>query len=291
VIITEPSNPWTVGIGSVFSREFYQLAASRLKPGGIVSQWFHVYEMNDAVLSLVLRTFSSVFPYTEVWDARNGDIIMLGSLQPWRAGPDVFRQGFAINRVRTDMAMINIKSPEALLARQVASQRTGFAIAGEGPMQSDMFPILEYAAPEAFFMSAGSRMLERYDERTQQQLLAPPEKRAALRSLSAPEAQYVFSDFSTMSGELYGCLFGNLSSNNVPCAFNTRQPVPMPGSGGTILDQAEKAFSNGNLSQARQLAALALKQKPDDVMAGYVERVIERAEKTRTVDGKIQATR
>ena len=291
VIITEPSNPWTVGIGSVFSREFYQLAASRLKPGGIVSQWFHVYEMNDAVLNLVLRTFSSVFPYMEVWDARNGDIIMLGSLQPWRTGPDVFQQGFAINRVRTDMAMINIKSPEALLARQVASQRTGFAIAGEGPLQSDMFPVLEYAAPEAFFMSAGSRMLERYDERTQQQLLAPPEKRAALRSLSAPEAQYVFSDFSTMSGELYGCLFGNLSSNNVPCAFNTSESAPAPGSGGTVLDQAEKAFSNGNLSQARQLAALALKQKPDDVMAGYVARVIERAEKTRAVDDKIQATR
>jgi predicted membrane-bound spermidine synthase len=34
VIIAEPSNPWTVGIGSVFSRDFYQIAASRLKPGG-----------------------------------------------------------------------------------------------------------------------------------------------------------------------------------------------------------------------------------------------------------------
>ena len=34
VIITEPSNPWTVGVGSVFSQEFYNLAARRLKPGG-----------------------------------------------------------------------------------------------------------------------------------------------------------------------------------------------------------------------------------------------------------------
>ena len=44
VIVAEPSNPWTVGIGSVFSREYYELAASRLKPGGIMAQWFHVYE-------------------------------------------------------------------------------------------------------------------------------------------------------------------------------------------------------------------------------------------------------
>ncbi len=31
VIITEPSNPWFVGTGSVFSREYYQLAASRFE--------------------------------------------------------------------------------------------------------------------------------------------------------------------------------------------------------------------------------------------------------------------
>ena len=151
VIITEPSNPWFVGIGSVFSREYYQLAASRLKPGGIVAQWFQVYETQDDMVELVLRTFNSVFPYMEIWDAGAGDIVLLGSKQPWATGPDVFQQGFAIDRVRTDMWMIDIQSPEALLARQLASQQTGFAIAGPGPMQSDLFPILEYAAPRAFF--------------------------------------------------------------------------------------------------------------------------------------------
>ncbi len=157
VIITEPSNPWTVGIGSVFSREFYELAASRLKPGGIVAQWFHVYEMHDDIVELVLRTFHSVFPYMEIWDAGAGDIVMLGSKQPWATGPDVFQQGFAIDRVRTDMWMIDIQSPEALLARQLASQQTGFAIAGPGPLQSDLFPILEYAAPRAFFHGQPAR--------------------------------------------------------------------------------------------------------------------------------------
>ena len=66
VIVAQPSNPWTVGIGSVFSREFYELSAHRLKPGGIMAQWFHVYEMHDGIVSLVLRTFSSVFPFVEI---------------------------------------------------------------------------------------------------------------------------------------------------------------------------------------------------------------------------------
>ena len=284
VIITEPSNPWTVGVGSVFSREFYEIAASRLKPGGLICQWFHVYETSDEIVKLVLRTFGSVFPYMEVWDTRDGDIVILGSLQPWPTGPEVFRQGFAIDRVRTDMAMININSPEALLARQVASQRTGFAIAGDGPIQSDLFPILEYAAPKAFFMGNGTRMLDQFDERTRQQLLARPEKNAALHSLSISEAQYVFSDFSTINGELDGCLFGYPSSANVPCVFQTPQPAPSSESDGSAVAIAEKNFSAGNLKQAEVLATTILKQNPNDTQAGYLLRVIEREMKSHAAD-------
>jgi len=291
VIITEPSNPWTVGVGSVFSREYHELAARRLKPGGIAAQWFHVYEMHDGIVGLVLRTFSLVFPFVEVWDTGNGDIVMLGALQPWRTGPEVFRQGFAIERVATDMGMLDIRSPETLLARQLASQRTGFAIAGDGPIQSDLFPVLEYAAPRAFYIGIGSRMLDRFDERTRQQLLAPAEKRAALRSLPMVTAQILFSTFSTVNGELYGCLFGNPSSASVPCVFQTPQPSPPPGAGGTTLDQAAAAFDAGALDQAEQLTALAFKQNPGDPLAGYLARVVDREKQMRRATDNNRAAR
>ncbi len=87
-IITEPSNPWSAGVGSVFSKDFYNLAACRLKPGGLMVQWFHIYEMQDEIILLLLRTFGSVFPYMEVWDPTGGDIILIGSLQPWETGPE-----------------------------------------------------------------------------------------------------------------------------------------------------------------------------------------------------------
>ena len=279
-IITEPSNPWTVGVGSVFSREFYELAASRLKPGGIMTQWFHIYETQDGIVDLVLRTFTSVFPYVEVWDTGSGDIILLGSLQPWRTGPDVFRQGFNIERVKQDMWMINIQSPEALLARQLASQRTGFAIAGKGPLQSDMFPILEYEAPRAFYLSAGSRILERYDERTRQQLLAPAEKEKVLRGLPKSEAQLVFDDFLSMNGELYGSIFGAPSSASIPCVFQAAQSAPPPASSGSPLDLAARAFASGDLPQARQLVDSVLQQNPADASAGYLSRIIEREQRS-----------
>jgi predicted membrane-bound spermidine synthase len=276
VLITEPSNAWTVGVGSVFSREFYELVSRRLKPGGIICQWFHVYEMNDETLTLVLRTFGSVFPYVEIWDIGT-DIIFLGSQQPWQTGPEVFQKGFAIERVKTDMEMINIKSPEALMARQMASQRTGFAIAGDGPVQTDLSPILEYAAPKALFIAAGSRLLERYDERTRQQLLAPMEKRQTLSSLALDGLQYLFSgDFGTGNGELYGCLWGNAAAANIPCIFHTEQSRPDTIGDNPALAGALEAFAAGRIPDAEQIVRAALTRNPSDEQALYLERVFER---------------
>ena len=257
VIIAQPSNPWTAGIGSVFSREFYQIAASRLKPGGIMAQWFHVYEMHDGIVSLVLRTFSSEFPYVEIWDSNGGDIIMLGSFQPWRTGPEVFREGFALEGVRSDLASIGIHSPESLLARQLASQRTAFAIAGDGPVQSDLFPVLEYAAPRAFYIGAGSQMLAQFDERTRQQSLAPDDKLATLRALTATEVQSVFSTYTTVNQELLASVRNDISG--VPCVFNTNSPPAIS------LDAALNA----------------LKQNPDDPLTGYFTRIAAREQQLR----------
>ncbi len=183
VIIAEPSNPWTVGIGSVFSREFYHLAASRLKSDGLMVQWFHVYEMNDGIVSLVVRTFGSVFPVMEIWDASDGDILMLGAQHSWESGPQVFASAFALPGPRQDLQTIGLLTPKTVMVRQLASQRTAFAIAGPGPIQTDEFPVLEYAAPEAFFIGQSSTVLSRYDERTWQADLAPVEKTRLLSRL------------------------------------------------------------------------------------------------------------
>lgn len=184
VIISQPSNPWMIGVGSVFSREFYELGASRLKDGGILCQWFHVYEMNDDIVGLVFRSFTSVFPCVEIWDAGPGDVILLGSKQPWKSSPDVVREAFNRPEPRKDFASIGLGSPEVLWGLQLASQRTGFAMAGEGPVQSDAFPILEYEAPKAFYIGASSVMPVIFDERTWQMDLAPAGKRSALAALN-----------------------------------------------------------------------------------------------------------
>jgi predicted membrane-bound spermidine synthase len=202
VIISEPSNPWMVGIGSVFSEEFYQLAASRLKEGGVICQWFHVYEMNDALVVMILRTFSRSFPFFEIWDPGVGDVILVGAQRPWASDLTVYQSIFDRAAPRQDLEIIGIKSPAALWARQLASQRTSFAIPGKGPIQSDNYPILEYDAPKAFFQGSMSRFLLYFDERTWQADLAEGAKRQVLGALDDQTLMSVFGVFSSVNSEL-----------------------------------------------------------------------------------------
>lgn len=183
VIINEPSNPWVAGVGSIFSKEFYELCASRLAEGGVVAQWFHSYEMSDYIVFIVLRTFASVFPYMEVWDTQEGDIVMLGAKKPWESNPARYQKIFEHPAVRSDMAELKINSAVALWSRQIASQKTAFAIGGDGPIQTDEFPILEYKAPEAFYVGQEAVKLHFFDDRTLQSPLADKAKIAALRAL------------------------------------------------------------------------------------------------------------
>jgi spermidine synthase len=201
VVISQPSNPWMIGVGSVFSREFYELGASRLKEGGILCQWFHVYEMSDDIVGLVFRSFASVFPHVEVWDAGPGDVILLGSKRPWKSSPDAIREAFNRPEPRKDFTSIGLGSPEALWGLQLASQRTGFAMAGNGPVQSDAFPILEYEAPKAFYIGAASVMPVIFDERTWQMDLAPADKRSALAALNVAALAEFLDRFGSVNDQ------------------------------------------------------------------------------------------
>ena len=238
-IIAEPSNPWTIGVGSVFSREFYQSAANRLKPGGIMAQWFHLYEMNDEIVEMVIRTFATVFPAMEIWESQTGDIIMLGSSQPWKSDREAYQRVFALERPKKDLEGIGLMTPEMLLARQFASQRTAFAVPGEGPIQTDEFPLLEYRAPRAFFVGLTAGRICFFDERTWQSDIAPAQKSSVLAALGTNAVKTVFEHYKSVNpalqdhlkraweGKLCSTLERTGGGTWLPCAFGVANCAPM----------------------------------------------------------------
>jgi hypothetical protein len=63
LIVSEPSNPYRVGVASLFTSEFYQAARDRLNSGGTFGQWLQAYEVDVQTVALVFQTLARVFAH------------------------------------------------------------------------------------------------------------------------------------------------------------------------------------------------------------------------------------
>jgi spermidine synthase len=164
VIISEPSNPWIAGIGNLFTKEFYEAMNRTLRKGGLVCQWFHSYEMSDALVRAILRTFLTSFPNATLWNGGT-DYYLLGSRHPFRPHWGQIEKRMEQPQVREDLARIAIADVPSLLSTQALSGPGLAAAAGEGALNLDHMPLLEYRAPRAFYIGEDATLLEDRDER------------------------------------------------------------------------------------------------------------------------------
>jgi spermidine synthase len=84
VVISEPSNPWMVGVSGLFSRDYYELSKRRLKPGGVFGQWLQLYRIDARSVALILRTLMGSFKHVQLWVSDPFNVILLASDRPIR---------------------------------------------------------------------------------------------------------------------------------------------------------------------------------------------------------------
>jgi len=165
VIVSEPTNPWIAGVGNLYTTEFLALAKSRLKPGGLMVQWFHLYEMDDEILRLALRTFREVFPHTTIWQSLKTDIVMVGSLEPLTPDLAAMREKLEKPAVRQDLERVFLAHLPSLLSLQFCAPAQVRDYVGPGPFNTEDRPLLEYGAPRSFFLNRGTGEFYTHDER------------------------------------------------------------------------------------------------------------------------------
>lgn len=151
IIASEPSNPWVGGVERLYSKDFFDLARSKLAPGGIYAQWFHTYSISQDTMALVLRTFHSAFPYVHLFE-RDSDVVLLGSNEPIaREAVEGMKKKFERPEIREDLKDIGVESPNAILARELPMPWEGLSA---GPIQTLNRPTLSYRAGKDFFTEA-----------------------------------------------------------------------------------------------------------------------------------------
>lgn len=158
VIISEPSNPWVAGIGSLFTVECFRAAAAHLAPGGVMAQWIHTYEMDRETYLTVLRTFRAVFPHVTLMQSQKYDLIMLGSLAPLDLDAEVLAERIKVPKVAADLKSIGLHSALTLAAHHFIPEPMVALEAGQGPLNTDDHPLLEYLAPLGFYENANANM-------------------------------------------------------------------------------------------------------------------------------------
>jgi predicted membrane-bound spermidine synthase len=153
VIVSEPSNPWVAGVEMLYTREFLEAVRSRLVPGGVYAQWFHVYEADSKVVNLILRTYASVFPRVSIWYMNGPDLLVLGMDRSDRAlDVGALEARFRQPDFAAGFSRVGIDRFPQLLAHELIPLGTLHAEELEGPIHTLRRPILSDLAARAFFV-------------------------------------------------------------------------------------------------------------------------------------------
>ncbi len=148
VIVSEPSNPWMAGAASLFTREFFTLAASRIDPDhGLFLQWLQIYELSPERIDAILKTFHAVFPHVYVFTAHadSNDLLLVGGHHPVTIDWERLERRFATWTAELNRAELH--DPYELAALLLAGNEELNAIADTTPENTDDNAFIEFGAP------------------------------------------------------------------------------------------------------------------------------------------------
>jgi len=146
LITLEPPPPSAAGVVNLYSTDFYQLAARRLKPNGLVAQWLPLATQTDADTRSLVRSFLDVFPHANLWTTELHEMLLVGSLDLIDLDAALIAARFNQPEMAAALRDVGITSPAALLATWVTDRAGLERFAANTPPTTDDRPRIEYGA-------------------------------------------------------------------------------------------------------------------------------------------------
>lgn len=146
LVTLEPPPPSAAGVVNLYSSNFYQLAAARLQPNGLVAQWLPLPTQNDEDSRALVRSFIDTFPHASLWTTEFHEMLLIGSLQPLQLNVPRIRERLAQPAVASALAEVGIDSAQALLATWVTDRSGLERYAANAQPVTDDQPRIEYAS-------------------------------------------------------------------------------------------------------------------------------------------------
>jgi hypothetical protein len=135
---------------NLFTREFFELGRSRLKPGGVFAQWLQLYGMSPPDLQALARTFNSVFPDVLVFNTiEDADLLLVGSDQPLSIDVGDLQRRMSELSVKIDLMRVRVNTPQDLLSYLVFGTHEMDRFTEGALLNTDDNALIEFHAPKS----------------------------------------------------------------------------------------------------------------------------------------------
>jgi len=136
-IVSQPSHPWTAGASHLYTREFMQLAADHLTPGGIFVQWMNVSFLDEGLLRSLAATLLDVFGEVRIYRPDPNTLVFLASDASIDPETPLAGNGYPLNRSPLHYARFGLNCAEDLVAALVADAAGARQLAAGAPLITD----------------------------------------------------------------------------------------------------------------------------------------------------------
>jgi len=145
-ITIDPAPPlYSAGTVNLYSREFFELCASRIRPGGVVCLWIPPGPLSE--LKMIMRTFAIEFPYASAWAGPTyPGFFLIGTLRPVNDIEARVRRGFADPVIVADLVEWDqsCSTPEKVLSLWICDRDALLKFTSDRLVVTDDHPFTEF---------------------------------------------------------------------------------------------------------------------------------------------------
>ena len=147
VIIADLFHPALDGSGALYTTEHFAAVRKRLAPGGLFCQWLPLYQLDLASLRAIVRGFLDVYPNGSAWlnhySVYTPMLALIGSQEGGGAlDVDALAARLSERAIGAVARPLGFEAPMDVLGQYIAGPRALAAFAGEGPRNTDNYPLV-----------------------------------------------------------------------------------------------------------------------------------------------------
>ena len=151
LITLEPPPIAHAGVGALYSREFYELAQTRLKHGGYLSQWLPAYQVPAETALSMVRAFVDVFPQSVLLSGTQGELLLVGTTADTiQIDPEHLTKALEQSpKALADLRRLDMGTVTEIVGTFVGSAETMTRATRNSEAVSDNRPLQEYGVRSA----------------------------------------------------------------------------------------------------------------------------------------------